>query len=107
MDPISTFNETLIPYRDHLHEVWLRRTGSDKSVDQALRDAYQTAKAALEAEETKMADDILTTGSYLIECYERLVRGGSVKDLAEAEGGYNFYLRKLKQSAEAGPAPAI
>lgn len=107
MDPISTFNETLLPYRDHLHEVWLRTIGSDKTVDPILREGYEAAKSALEAENTAVAANILETGSYVIDCYERLVRGERVADLAEAEGGYNYYFRKLEQGAEVGRAPAI
>ncbi|MDW9481891.1 hypothetical protein GOB57_24900 [Sinorhizobium meliloti] len=106
MNPISTFDETLHPYRDHLHEVWLRTTGSDKTVDPILRERFEAAKSALEAEDSDVAASILETGAYLIDCYERLVRGERVGDLAEAEGGYSYYIRKLDQVAEVGSAPS-
>ncbi|MCZ7862747.1 hypothetical protein O9X98_15335 [Agrobacterium salinitolerans] len=107
MDPISTFNASLIPYRDHLHEVWMRTTGSDKTIDPVLREAFEAAQSALRAGNATNISNILETGSYLVDCYERLVRGERVADLAEAEGGYNYYLTELEPGASSGPALTI
>lgn len=107
MNPISTYTEALLPYRNHLNEVWLRADGADKTVDPNLREDYETAQAALAMEESDIAVGILDTGSYLIDCYERLVLGKRVGGLAEAEGGYNYYLRKLEQVPEVGRIPGV
>jgi hypothetical protein len=95
MEEFLAFIEKHRAYRGHLRELWLRPTGSDKTIDESLRAAYETSRSALVDEGSPLANDLIETGDYVIDCYVRLVDGKSVAGLAEAEGGYNYYLRKI------------
>lgn len=102
MSLTSNFAAALDAYRRHLSEQWLQPHALERVIDQRLKSDFLAAREALSQDNDETSVGLIETGDYLIDCYETLVAGKAVAGLAEAEGGYNYYLRESREKSPTG-----
>lgn len=102
MSATSNYAAALDAYRAHLSQQWLQPHALERVIDQQLKSDFLAARDALDQHKDDTSVGLIETGDYLIDCYETLVARKAVAGLAEAEGGYNYYLRESRENSPAG-----
>lgn len=92
------YTATLASYRAHLSQQWLQPHTLERVIDRQLKSEFLAAREVLDQYKDEKSIGLIETGDYLIQCYEDLVAGKAVAGLAEAEGGYNYYLRVRREN---------